>query len=496
MIVANSLILGQRSGGGGGGTFIPIPLKVVTKTGTYDAVTADLATTFLFDLAGNATLLLPSAPQASGWWIQVGEVLGALGIQLLINPNGLLLDGLAVGQTVSPSASAVIFSDGSNYFLASGEVGIGVIGQVAIYDSVGSVIGTDRITCPAIQTPAAPTVVPNTTGATSYTYYVQYIQSNIVFAQSAPITITNGNAAPNNTISWPALPGAEFYVVVNSVTTLCSLPVSGLSVTDTGAWNGQYFMPTESGYLDVQNGIHIGALSYDTYGKGYISSSFFVSDLSKVSIISLEDADAFGINVGLWNSAAGTHATAGAMQFTGDSASPTTQIQGVGGFADLWNTTGTPVCWGIAANATGGNAGSGNAAEVSGMFTSVDNWGSGTITLMTGLHVASAINSGTVSELDGVLINDQSAAGGTLTATYGLHITSQTASTPGSTKWAIKVDGGVSEFDGPMVQPLANAPANAGSTGTAGQIAWDATHVYICTATNTWVRNTVPFATW
>lgn len=31
-------------------------------------------------------------------------------------------------------------------------------------------------------------------------------------------------------------------------------------------------------------------------------------------------------------------------------------------------------------------------------------------------------------------------------------------------------------------------PATAASTGTAGQVAYDATHFYVCIATNTWVR--------
>jgi len=38
------------------------------------------------------------------------------------------------------------------------------------------------------------------------------------------------------------------------------------------------------------------------------------------------------------------------------------------------------------------------------------------------------------------------------------------------------------------------APASATAAGTAGDIAYDATHLYVCIATNTWVRAT--FATW
>lgn len=39
-----------------------------------------------------------------------------------------------------------------------------------------------------------------------------------------------------------------------------------------------------------------------------------------------------------------------------------------------------------------------------------------------------------------------------------------------------------------------NAPATAAAAGVTGQIAYDATHLYICIATNTWVRAT--FASW
>lgn len=41
---------------------------------------------------------------------------------------------------------------------------------------------------------------------------------------------------------------------------------------------------------------------------------------------------------------------------------------------------------------------------------------------------------------------------------------------------------------------LTTAPANASATGTAGDIKWDSSYIYICTATNTWKR--VAIATW
>lgn len=41
---------------------------------------------------------------------------------------------------------------------------------------------------------------------------------------------------------------------------------------------------------------------------------------------------------------------------------------------------------------------------------------------------------------------------------------------------------------------VTHTPANAGATGTAGTIAWDANFLYICSAANTWLR--VAIATW
>ena len=40
----------------------------------------------------------------------------------------------------------------------------------------------------------------------------------------------------------------------------------------------------------------------------------------------------------------------------------------------------------------------------------------------------------------------------------------------------------------------AKTPASAADTGTAGEICWDASYIYVCTATNTWKRSAI--ATW
>lgn len=41
---------------------------------------------------------------------------------------------------------------------------------------------------------------------------------------------------------------------------------------------------------------------------------------------------------------------------------------------------------------------------------------------------------------------------------------------------------------------LVAAPASASATGVAGQIAYDSSYIYVCTATNTWKRAAI--ATW
>ena len=56
----------------------------------------------------------------------------------------------------------------------------------------------------------------------------------------------------------------------------------------------------------------------------------------------------------------------------------------------------------------------------------------------------------------------------------------------------LKVYDGTSDFR--LTQLRDSVPSSASDTGKAGQIAFDGSHIYLCTATDTWVRATV--ATW
>lgn len=65
------------------------------------------------------------------------------------------------------------------------------------------------------------------------------------------------------------------------------------------------------------------------------------------------------------------------------------------------------------------------------------------------------------------------------------------------TVWLDSDDGRLYQYDGAadteLVQRVA-VPASAAATGVPGQIAYDASNFYLCTATDTWVR--VAVATW
>lgn len=45
-----------------------------------------------------------------------------------------------------------------------------------------------------------------------------------------------------------------------------------------------------------------------------------------------------------------------------------------------------------------------------------------------------------------------------------------------------------------LIVTTAKTPASAAATGVQGQIAWDASYIYVCTATNNWKR--AALATW
>lgn len=123
-------------------TVHPAYANVEPKTGSYNVtVSEDNNTFFIFNLTGSATLLLSATPPPSGWSIYVACI--GVNASLLVNPNGLLLSGLT-NTTLISGAGTYIFSDGSNYFLGGGSVGVGTIGTIGVY-ATPNVISSDLL---------------------------------------------------------------------------------------------------------------------------------------------------------------------------------------------------------------------------------------------------------------------------------------------------------------------------------------------------------------
>jgi hypothetical protein len=89
-------------------------------------------------------------------------------------------------------------------------------------------------------------------------------------------------------------------------------------------------------------------------------------------------------------------------------------------------------------------------------------------------HPADALV-GSLSGTERVGINDAGAQGVTTTQTIA------NLAAPGNT--------GPPGLAGPGIS--SSAPATATSVGQAATVAYDATHIYVCVATNTWVRATL-----
>jgi hypothetical protein len=136
---------------------------------------------------------------------------------------------------------------------------------------------------------------------------------------------------------------------------------------------------------------------------------------------------------------------------------------------------------------------------------------------------------GTPFNTYGILISASTIAGGTGTTSYGLYVTNPTGSSTNvatytdnlsvgytatapttngaiisgtvgiglnnpSTTYKLDVTGKVRITDNQIIVTTAQTPATASSTGTQGTICWDAGFIYVCTATNTWVK--AALATW
>jgi len=111
-----------------------------------------------------------------------------------------------------------------------------------------------------------------------------------------------------------------------------------------------------------------------------------------------------------------------------------------------------------------------------------------TLNLTLPMFIGSGNVSGTSTwELNG-LIDEFRITNGTARGYAGSTITVPTAAFPDAAEQTLAVTGSGSGGSG---LTWSSVPASATATGTAGQIAYDASYQYICVATNTWVRATL-----
>jgi hypothetical protein len=94
--------------------------------GNYSAVLGDLGKLLTNTTASNFTLTLPATPPLAAWWIAVQNSGSGT---IVINPNGLTLDGSGSNLTLNQNQGILIFTNGANYFT---ERGFGTVTSIAL----------------------------------------------------------------------------------------------------------------------------------------------------------------------------------------------------------------------------------------------------------------------------------------------------------------------------------------------------------------------------
>jgi hypothetical protein len=195
---------------------------------------------------------------------------------------------------------------------------------------------------------------------------------------------------------------------------------------------------------------------------------------------------------------------------TGTTTKPHVVIEPTGTTSTGWSTSGT----GFGVNAASGFAGRLLDLQLNGTSNfSVSSAGqalvpNGTLTNPSygfsantdcGFYIRSTNQIGTV--VDGVLKHESTAGGFDLSNTP-IRFSSNVATTGSDVGFSRSAAGVIKVTDGStgdgtisgQLRAVGTAPAATGSTGTAGDIRYDADYIYICTATNTWKRAAI--ATW
>lgn len=142
------------------------PGVTFAATSAYGFITAS----FNPQSATAPTLTLPSSPPSSTWSIYVKN--DQTNLSLIINPNGLTLDGSSSNLSIPPTGGFYITTDGSNYFSVRGN--ITPAPSVALTAQTGSISSTALVAAPI----------------TTNLYQVSYYLNDTVAGTSGSVTLT------------------------------------------------------------------------------------------------------------------------------------------------------------------------------------------------------------------------------------------------------------------------------------------------------------------
>lgn len=245
--VCDSITLGSISNG----VYTPTLNGVVyQKQGTF--------TKEKFSMAENENLIF-----TANLTFMTGNVVSAYELNVPSDPQNIVL--------TTPSSGVI-----TTTFSAPTDTAGGITGYY-IQRRVGLQVQPNTVADTAIG------VIPNTTGATSYTYYVVAKNGTGQLICSIGKTITNGNASANNTITWNAVDGATSYDILRGDTShSIALSQTGLSYTDVAGSTSAYTL-TASQTAFKNTGLTTGTTYYYTVsarnsqGIGTPSNEFYVA---------------------------------------------------------------------------------------------------------------------------------------------------------------------------------------------------------------------------
>jgi len=313
---------------------------------------------------------------------------------------------------------------------------------------------------------AAPTVTPAVSGSSVWSYQVAAFRSNVLIALSAVGTTSVGTATLSgtdfNTVTWAAVPTADTYVVqmvaspaqnpegiftgagivaVLSAPTVTYNDVSGLP--HYGAGNNAWLYGSESGFVGITTGLHIGPAFTAFSGAFPFTADLAAGSPLVVNSISSNSAIVGNLQVSGAQSGFPNYLATGYLALEVTAANTGLFTSALYVASDYTGSTGTQeFLFGIIASPT--HSGSGALTNLGGYYCACNPYGTGALDTMFCFEADTPEPpGGTLATNIGVWINDQS---GIATSNYGLKLDALT--NVGAGNWAIYADNGIVDLGG------------------------------------------------